>query len=83
MEIVTTNQAKINLLALIQKVLDGERVIIARNNHPVAELIPLKIEKKKRQPGTLKGKIKPLDAWEEVDKEIEELFYSSQLFPNE
>ncbi|MFT6480548.1 MAG: hypothetical protein ACJAVP_003710 [Spirosomataceae bacterium] len=27
--------------------------------------------------------MKLLDGWEESDKEIEDLFYNSQIFPNE
>ncbi|MFT6205024.1 MAG: antitoxin (DNA-binding transcriptional repressor) of toxin-antitoxin stability system [Spirosomataceae bacterium] len=77
------HQAKTNLSALIQKVLNGEKVIIARNNDPIVELIPFKSKKKERQPGKLRGKIKLLDGWEESDKEIEDLFYNSQIFPNE
>lgn len=83
MEVVNIHQAKTNLSALIQKVLNGEKIIIARNNLPVAELVPLVTEKKKRKPGTLRGKISPIDAWSEMDKEIEEMFYNSSIFPDE
>jgi prevent-host-death family protein len=56
MEVVNIRQAKTNLSALIQKVLNGDKIIIARNNQPVAEIIPLKKEKEKRISGTLRGK---------------------------
>lgn len=83
MEVVNIHQAKTNLSALIQKVLNGDKVIIARNNEPVAELVPLIKEKKKRKAGTLRGKISPIDAWSETDKEIEEMFYNSSIFIDE
>ena len=83
MKIVNIHEAKTGLSALIQLVLNGEKVIIANNNQPVVELKPLNQTAKKRIPGLLKGKIAILEDWEEADKEIEELFENSEIFPNE
>ena len=70
MSIVTIHQAKTNLSRLIEKASEGEEVIIARGAKPVARLVPIEV-KGKRQPGSLKGKLrvgpeffKPLPAGE-------------------
>lgn len=65
METVNIHDAKSQLSALINKALNGEKIIIARNNKPIIELVPLK--KQTRIAGQLKGKIKVLGTWEESD----------------
>lgn len=55
MSTVTIHQAKTNLSRLIQKVSQGEEVIIARGSKPVARLVAVGEVKGKRQPGSLKG----------------------------
>jgi prevent-host-death family protein len=57
MSIVTIHQAKTNLSRLIEKASEGEEVIIARGAKPVARLVPIEV-KGKRQPGSLKGKLR-------------------------
>ena len=75
METVNIHDAKSQLSALINKVLNGEKIIIARNNQPVVELVALK--KQKRVAGQLKGKIKIIGTWEESDVAVNELFDKS------
>jgi prevent-host-death family protein len=58
MSVVTIHRAKTNLSRLIQKVAEGEEVIIARGSKPVARLVPVGEVKGKRQPGSLKGKLR-------------------------
>jgi prevent-host-death family protein len=58
MSTVTIHQAKTNLSKLIQKVAKGEEVIIARGAKPVARLVPVGEVKGKRQPGSLKGRLR-------------------------
>jgi len=53
--------AKTNLSKLIQMVISGEEVIIARGNKPVAKLTILDELKPKRKLGSAKGKIKIAD----------------------
>lgn len=55
---VTIHQAKTNLSRLIEKASEGEEVIIARGSKPVARLVPVGEIKGKRQPGSLKGKLR-------------------------
>jgi prevent-host-death family protein len=58
MTVVTVHQAKTNLSRLIKKAAQGEEVIIARGPKPVARLVPVGEIKGKRQPGSLKGKLR-------------------------
>lgn len=58
MPIITIHHAKTNLSRLIKKAAAGEEIIIARGDTPVARLIPVGKVKKKRQPGSLKGKLR-------------------------
>ncbi len=53
----TVHQAKTNLSRLIRKAENGEDVVIARGNTPVAKIVGLKKRSKKRVLGKFKGKI--------------------------
>jgi prevent-host-death family protein len=58
MPVVTIHKAKTNLSRLIKIAAAGEDVIISRGDKPVARLVPIGETKGKRQPGSLKGKLK-------------------------
>ena len=75
MIIVTTiTEAKANLSALIEKVRNGERVIIKKAGKPVAVLEKYRPERKARKPGALKGKIRIADDFDRVPPDIVEAF---------
>ena len=57
MRIVTIHKAKTTLSQLIAAVEAGEEIILARGSEPVAKLVPIP-KQGKRKPGRLKGKIK-------------------------
>ena len=57
METVNIHRAKTQLSKLIERVSEGEEIVIARGGKPVARLIPLVQRTKPRRPGALKGKI--------------------------
>lgn len=57
MEIVNVHAAKTHLSRLIERVCAGEEIIIARNNEPVAKLVPLHEVQAGRQRGSLEGKV--------------------------
>ena len=58
MTTVSVHEAKTHLSRLIEKVLAGEEVVIARNKEPVVRLVREGPPRKKPLLGALKGKIK-------------------------
>lgn len=56
--IVNIHQAKTNFSKLVDAVMHGEEVIIAKAGKPAAKLVPIVDVKPVRKPGSLKGKIK-------------------------
>lgn len=85
METVNIHYAKTHLSKLIEAVLNGEEVIIAKSGEPKVKLVPIQEKKKKRKPGFLKGQIWLADDWDspETNKEIEDLFYNSDTTDGE
>ncbi len=83
METVNIHYAKTHLSKLIEAVLQGEEIIIARAGEPKVKLVPF--TKKKRKPGFFKDRIWLADDWDspETNKEIEDLFYNSALGEDE
>ncbi len=59
---VNIHQAKTNLSRLVEDVLKGEEVIIARAGHPVARLVPLQ---RPRKLGLLSGRLSVPDDFDE------------------
>ncbi len=68
---VNVHQAKINLSKLIQKVIDGEEVVIAKGRQPVVKIILVDELKPKRRLGTAKGKIRISDDFNEPLEDFE------------
>lgn len=55
MDSVNVHQAKTHLSRLLERVERGEEIVIARNGHPIAKLVP--VGQPVRKPGRLKGLI--------------------------
>lgn len=72
-------EAKTNLSKLIEQVLAGKEVIIAKAGKPVARLSAYSPTKEKRKPGLLKGKIWIPDNFNDESEEINRLFYDSKI----
>jgi prevent-host-death family protein len=74
MTTVNVHEAKTHLSRLLERVVAGEEVVIARAGHPVARLVPIH-PKQPRKPGLAKGRITEaffeplpadeLDAWQQ------------------
>ena len=54
---VNIYEAKSNLSKLINRVIAGEEVIVARSGKPVAKLVPFEKPIQNRKPGSAKGKL--------------------------
>ena len=72
--IVNISEAKTHLSRLIDRVYHGEKIVIAKNNLPIADLVPHKPEGK-RKLGLLIGKLAVPDDIMAEDEDINEMFY--------
>lgn len=75
MQIYNIHYAKTNLSRLIEQILKGEELIIAKAGKPVAKLVAYKTTKKNRFPGALKGKIQIAKDFDDESEEINKMFY--------
>lgn len=71
---VTVTEAKAQLSRLIERVRDGEEIVIRRGPKPVAKLVRYAPEPERRVLGDLENEIRMSDDWDEPDEEIERLF---------
>ncbi len=70
---ITVHEAKTHLSRLLERVQNGEEVVIARGRTPVARLVPIaRAERTGRRFGTLRGKVR-------VGKEFFEPLPASEL----
>ena len=74
--IVNIAEAKTNFSKLVDMACHGEKIIIAKNNLPLVELVPHKPEGK-RTLGLLKGKIRIPKDFNREDDAINEMFYGN------
>ena len=77
MKIVNISEAKANLSKLVALVYRGEKVVIAKNNLPLVDLVVHKPEGK-RKLGLLQGKFTVPDNIMEEDAEINSMFYGDE-----
>jgi len=77
--IVNMHEAKSTLSKLVEKVAEGEEVVIARAGKPVAKLV--KYDREPRKLGGWEGKVWMADDFDETDEEIIDLFYKDNLDP--
>lgn len=68
------HEAKTQLSRLVERVERGERVVIARNGQPVAELVSYRTALPQRKGGQLRGKMWISPDFDAPMPEIEELF---------
>lgn len=83
MLIANIHQAKTHLSKLLEEVIKGKEIIIAKAGKPVAKLVVYKEKKGVRKPGLLKGKIFVPDDFTDQSEEINKLFYGSTLHDKE
>jgi prevent-host-death family protein len=79
---VNIHEAKTQLSQLLTKVEKGEEVIIARSGKPIARLLALEQAPRKSRLGGLEGMFNVPDDFDTMfEKEIEEMFYGSEIEP--
>lgn len=74
-------EAKAHLSQIIERVYNGEKITIAKNNLPLVDLIPHK-KPVKRQLGVARGRIRYSDdIFETTTADEADAFYQSKLEP--
>lgn len=77
MQTYNIHYAKTNLSRLIEQILKGEELIIAKAGKPVAKLTAYKTISKKRKLGKFKGEIRIAKDFDAESEEINKLFYDN------
>lgn len=67
---VNMHDAKSNLSRLVEQVLAGEEVVIAKAGVPAVRLVPVQSIQAKRKPGRFKGKITLAPDFGETPEEV-------------
>jgi prevent-host-death family protein len=55
--IVNIHEAKTHLSRLVERVVTGEEIVIARAGHPLVRMVPYLERSEPRVPGTMSGRI--------------------------
>lgn len=74
MAITNITEAKAQLSALIERVLEGEEIIIGKAGKPVARLVPFERPLRPRQPGALAGRIVIAEDFDELPEDLQRSF---------
>lgn len=71
---VNIHEAKTHLSRLIDRVEQGEEIVIARAGRPVAKLVPVRRKPRPRKLGSAKGRIRIRDDFDAPIPEFEDAF---------
>lgn len=77
--VVNTHDAKSRLSELIREAEEGIEVIVARNGHPVAKIVPWKPERPTRSPGAWAGRVQGSDDAVPSDDDVVAVFEESAI----
>lgn len=78
MHITNIHQAKTQLSKLVERVLQGEEIVIGRAGKPVAKLVPYERPVQPRQGGQWHGQVTIEDDFDELPAEIARAFMGKQ-----
>ncbi|MFD7894313.1 type II toxin-antitoxin system Phd/YefM family antitoxin [Streptomyces sp. NPDC059568] len=68
------HEAKTHFSRILEQVATGEEVVISKAGVPVAKVIPLRPEVKRTGRGSLKGRIRMADDFDELPDDIADVF---------
>ncbi|MGH2703809.1 MAG: type II toxin-antitoxin system Phd/YefM family antitoxin [Actinomycetota bacterium] len=74
MEVVNIHEAKTHLSRLLQRVAEGEEIVIGKAGKPIARLIPYREAAKSRSPGAWRGRVRIAPDFDELPPEIASAF---------
>ena len=70
MEIINVHEAKTHLSRLLQRVEQGEEIVIGRAGTPAAKLVPYRPSRGQRQGGQWKGRVWMANDFDETPPEV-------------
>lgn len=76
---VNIHEAKTNFSRLVERAQGGEEIIIARDGHPCARLMPLAQVSRRSMAGKFAGRIWMADDFMETPQDIIDSFYESKF----
>ena len=78
-KVINIQEAKTHLSRYVEKVAEGQELVIGKSGKPMAKLVPYRVEKKARALGRLSKSVKESkDAWTvQTDEEIAADFFDS------
>lgn len=76
-EIVNVHAAKTNLSRLLERAEAGEEIVIGRAGKPIARLVPYVTARPNRVFGALRGQLRILPGFDDLDPEIADAFATS------
>lgn len=71
---VNMHEAKTRLSELVERSLNGERIVLARSGRPVAEIVPYNVSAQPRRGGRWHGAARIPDDFDAPAPDVEELF---------
>ena len=74
MAIVNMHEAKTHFSKLVDRVLHGEEIVIARAGNPVARLVPYAKPHRPRTPGGWEGRVRIHEDFDELPPELASAF---------
>jgi prevent-host-death family protein len=80
-DVINIHQAKTHLSRLVERVEGGEELVIGRAGKPIARLVPYADSRPARRFGSMRGRIRVLAGFDEMDEEIAEAFGASPGIP--
>jgi prevent-host-death family protein len=74
-DVVNVHEAKTHLSKLLERVERGEEVVIARAGRPVARLVAVKRPRRRREPGSARGRVEMAEDFDaSLPEEIQRFF---------
>lgn len=74
MKSISIHQAKRHLSLLVERVAEGEEIIITRAGNPVAKLVPYREDAGPRQPGYWRGQVSIRDDFDALPDDVAAAF---------
>jgi len=75
--VVNVHEAKTHLSRLLDRVADGEEIVLGKSGRPIARLVPYRPTRAPRKPGKLKGQIRITDDFDETPADVIDAFESA------